>query len=88
MDIGCIEDKPNVYIQSYVCRVEDCMKECCKSVDTLQCRWFFFEKKKKIPLTNKQQESYEKTKICRICKKKSKVKRALPLYWYILGCCT
>ena len=27
-----------------------------------------FEKKKMIPLTNKQQESYEKTKMCNICK--------------------
>ena len=29
-----------------------------------------FDKKKMIPLTNKQQESYEKTKIRYICKKK------------------
>ena len=29
-----------------------------------------FKKKKMIPLTNEQQESYEKAKICQICREK------------------
>ena len=35
MDIGCIENKPNVYIRSYAYRVEDCMKKFYKSVGEL-----------------------------------------------------
>ena len=33
-----------------------------------------FKKKKMIPLTNEQQESYEKAKICYICREKYKDK--------------
>ena len=57
-----IENKQDVY------RGEDFMKKFCQSLrEHLMKKIINFVKKKMIPLTNKQQESYEKTKICCIC---------------------
>ena len=58
-----IENKHDGY------RSEDCMINFCKSLKERGMKIINFEKKKMIPLTNEQQESYEKT-ICYICKKK------------------
>ena len=54
-----------------VYREEECMKKFCKSLKQHRMKIINFEMKKMIPLTNKKQESYEKTKICYICKKGS-----------------
>ena len=48
-------------------RGEDYMKKFCESLIENSMKIINFEKKKIIPLTSKQQESYKKTKICFIC---------------------
>ena len=60
-----IENKLDEY------RCEYYMKKFCESLGEHEMRIINFEKKKMIPLTNKQQESYEKAKICYICVKSS-----------------
>ena len=60
-----IENKLHEY------RCEYYMKKICESLGEQEMRIINFEKKKMIPLTNKQQESYEKAKICYICVKSS-----------------
>ena len=52
-----IEKKHDVY------RGEDCMKKFCEFLRKHTMKIINFEKKKMILLTNKQQESYEKTQI-------------------------
>ena len=52
-----------------VCRGECCMKKGCEPFRDHAFKIINFEKKKMIPLTNKQQGLYENTKICCICKK-------------------
>ena len=51
----------------YVYRGEGCKKMFCESLR--KYAMINFEKRKMIALTEKQQESYKKTKICHICKK-------------------
>ena len=58
-----IENKQNVY------RGGDCMKNFFESLKDLAVKMINFEKKKTIPSTKEQQESYKQTKICYICKK-------------------
>ena len=42
-----------------------------------------FEKRRMIPLTDEQQKSYEKTKICVICKKKFVMPLLKKIYWKV-----
>ena len=58
-----VENKHGAY------RGENCMKKFCESFKEHATKIINFEKKKMIPLTKEQQESYEETKTCRICKK-------------------
>ena len=57
-----------------VCRGKGCMKKFCESLIEHTVKIINLNKKKMIPLTNKQQELHEKTKICYICKKHFKHK--------------
>ena len=50
-------------------RGEDCMKWFCEPLRDYAIKIINSEKKEMISLTNKQKESYEKEKICYICKK-------------------
>ena len=59
-----IENKYEVYSG------EDCLKRFSESLREHAMNIINFKKKKKIPLPNEQQELYQKTKICYICKKK------------------
>ena len=56
--------------QHDVCRGENCMKKFCECFRIHTIKIINFEKKKTIPLTNEQQELYEKTKIYYISIKK------------------
>ena len=62
-----IENKNDLY------RGEDCMKKFCESLGEDAKKTINSEKTKMIPLTNEQQESYEKTKIFYTCKKSSNI---------------
>ena len=53
-----------------VYRGEDCMKKFSVFLRKHAIKIINLEKKKKIPVTQELEESYEKTKICYICKKK------------------
>ena len=55
-------------------RGEDCMKKFCTPFSHHAIKKSKFKKKKMIPLINEQQELYEQTKICYICKQKSEHK--------------
>ena len=50
------------------------MRKFCKSLREHAVKIIDFEKTKMIPLTKEQHGSYEKTKICYICKNKFKHK--------------
>lgn len=52
-----IENNNDIY------RDKDCMKKYCESLRKHSMKIINFENKKMIPLTNEQEESYEKTKI-------------------------
>ena len=56
-----IKNKHNVY------RGGDCIKKFCECLKKHARRIINFKKKKMKLLTNEQQESYEKAKICYIC---------------------
>ena len=58
-----IENKHDVYWGEYY------MKKNCESLRELTMKIIKFENNKIVPSTNEQQELYEKTKICCICKK-------------------
>ena len=51
-----------------LCRGENCMEKFCESLKERPVKTFNFEKKKMIPLTKKQHDSYEQRKICKIAK--------------------
>ena len=58
-----------IYLQWHnVYRAEDFMEKFCESLREHIIKIINFEKKKMIPLTNDQQELYQKTKRCYICK--------------------
>ena len=63
-----IETKHDVY------RGKDCMKKFYEPLREQALKTIDFKKKKMKPLTKEQQQSYEKTKICYICKEKFKNK--------------
>ena len=54
----------------YFYRGKDCIEKFCKDLKELGTEIINFEKKEMIPLTNKEIKSYEKQKVCHICKKK------------------
>ena len=54
----------------YFYRGKDCMKKFCKDLKELRTEIINFEEKEMIPLTNKEIKSYEKQKVCHICKEK------------------
>ena len=62
-----IENKHDVY------RGKDCMKTFCVSLKEQAKKIINFKKKKMELLTNEQQESYEKVKICYISKRSLKI---------------
>ena len=62
-----IENKHVVY------RGEYCVKKFCESLKENAIKIINFEQKKITPLTIEQQESYEKAKICYICKNSLKI---------------
>ena len=62
-----IENKHDVY------RSKDYMKKLCKFLREHAMKIINFKKKKMKLLPKEQQESYENSKICYICKKKLKI---------------
>ena len=50
-------------------RGKDCMKKFCKNFRDQAIKIINYEKKEMIPLTDEETESYEKQKVCHICKK-------------------
>ena len=48
---------------------EDCMEKFCKDVRNHAMKIINYEEKEMIPLTDKETKSYEKQKVCYICKK-------------------
>ena len=56
-----IETKHEVYIS------EDCIKMFCRSIKEHPIKIISLDKKKRIPLTNKEQESYASQEICHVC---------------------
>ena len=49
---------------------KDCIEKFCKDLKELGTEIINFEEKEMIPLTNKEIKSYEKQKVCHICKEK------------------
>ena len=50
-------------------RGKDCIEKICEDLRQHAMRIFNYENKEMIPLTDKETESYEKQKVCHICKK-------------------
>ena len=50
-------------------RGKDCIEKFCKDLKELGTEIINFKEKEMIPLTNKEIKSYEKQKVCHICKK-------------------
>ena len=50
-------------------RGKDCIEKFCKDLKEIGTEIINFEEKEMIPLTNKEIKSYEKQKVCHICKK-------------------
>ena len=48
---------------------EDCMESFCKDLREYEMKIMSYEKREIIPLTNEENELYEKQKVCYICKK-------------------
>ena len=56
--------------QTQFYRRKDCIEKFCKDLKELGTEIINFEEKEMIPLTNKEIKSYEKQKVCHICKEK------------------
>ena len=54
----------------YFYRRKDCIEKFCKDLKELETEIINFEEKEMIPLTNNEIKSYEKQKVCHICKEK------------------
>ena len=65
--ICSFDDKKN---RRYFYRGKDCIEKFCKDLKELGMEIINFEEKEMIPLTNKEIKSYEKQKLCLICKEK------------------
>ena len=63
----CSFDDPNN--RRYFDSRKNCIEKYCKDVKELRTEINNFEEKEKVPLTNKEIKSYEKQKVCHICKK-------------------
>ena len=50
-------------------RGQDCMEKFCKDLKKHATKIIKYGKKEMIPLTDKENKSYEKQKVCYICKK-------------------
>ena len=61
----------------YFYRGKDCIEKFCKDLKELGTEIINFEEKEMIPLTNKEIKSYEKQKVCHICKKSFVMKKNL-----------
>ena len=64
--ICSFDDKKN---KRYFYRGKDCIEKFWKDLKELGMEIINFEEKEMIPLTNKEIKSYEKQKVCHICKK-------------------
>ena len=76
------EDKSSGYAWCSICSFNDtknrryfyrekyCTKKFCKDLKELGTELINFQKKEMMPLTDKEIKSYEKQKVCHICKKK------------------
>ena len=60
---------------------EDWMKK--ESLRKQKMEIIIFEKNKMVPLPKEQQQSYEKTKICYICKKRSYIRTLMTKIYHI-----
>ena len=81
-----VKRKPSGYSRCSVCSFDEtknrryfyrgkvCIKKFCKDLKELGTEIINFEEKELISLTNKEIKSYEKQKVCHICKKESFVK--------------
>ena len=81
--------KPSGYVWCSICsfddtknrryfyRGKDCIEKFCKDLKELGTEMINFKKKEMIPLTNKEIKSYEKQKVCHICKKSFVMKKNL-----------
>ena len=63
----CSFDKTKTKLDYY--RDEDCMKKFCLDLREHAIKLIIYEKKKMIPLRNKEEKNYDKQKICYIYKK-------------------
>ena len=54
--------------QTWLLQSEDCTERFCKDLKEQAIRIINYEKKEIIPLTNKENKSYEKQKVCYISK--------------------
>ena len=54
----------------YFYRGKDCIEKFCKDLKEIGTEIINLEEKEMIPLRNKEIKSYEKQKVCHICKKK------------------
>ena len=82
-----VKQKPSGYAWCSICfltrqknrhyfyRGKDCIEKFCKDLKELGTEIINFEENEMITLTNKEIKSYEKQKVCHICKKKSIVMR-------------
>ena len=66
-------------IRHDVSRREECMKNFCEYIREHAMKVINLKKKKMIPLTNEQHESYEKAKIC---KKKVRIIQLKKFLWF------
>ena len=69
----CCIDMPKIddtKKKRYFYRGKNCIEKFCKDSKELGTEMINFKKKEMIPLTNKEIKSYEKQKVCHICKKK------------------
>ena len=63
----CLFDKTKNKLDYY--RSDNCMKKFCKDLREHATKIINYEKKKMISLTKKEEENYNKQKVCYICKK-------------------
>ena len=54
--------------QTYCYKGEDCMERFCKDLRDHAMKIINYEEKEMIPLTDKENKSYGKQKVCYICK--------------------
>ena len=79
------KNKPHCY------KGEDCMRRCYEDLTDHATKIINYEEKEMIPLTDKENKSYEKQKVCYICKKEFSTdendKNAFKLYHKVRDHC-